>query len=615
MSKSSSPSSEPFTSSDSPCVLHEIVSNRFNRTTHGNIYEKDYKDIFAILIINLNLNYNNDSSNTSPESTSRLKFNKSNKYPYSFHLYSAINCMKDLNLTIELVKTVTCISYNFKPEISLSLINQFYNSKFLHSPADRTRDEPKSNVLLQPTPKGIAIVQLFCERYGLQFTNLPEIVLQKSFNSMDLFTFEKDPFTDKILYSEYFLHLLFSKLMGPKPNVWNSSNKPDQLTKVYNFQKLNNLEDQLINDTFSLTSTNKTIVQNNNSLSFNFSEYRNSTDLSNPPDISKLSLVNKNESDISPYHHRYFTNPESDSHIQYYTSSVGVRLLKNKTFQVEDDKFRTVDYCMSGKAICQWLLDCTDIINAKRTTEICEVLLKMNLFKSINKSNTAFKKDQYYELTKVGLKICSWGKSSETTKTKFLSPDSNYQISKLTLNEIVHDPGLRFQFKRYLEENFCSENLDAYISLTQFEKKFELWESLFKQQQQQDEKVIDEQKLITLQNICMSNAYQIFNTFLNNESPFMVNIDHKLRIKIIKIMTNHKNFEPSQDLEIDNSIFLRTPTDDIIVEEEENIIENKLDYKSNHVLKEVAEIFLQICNHLYRLMDADSVPKFLSKFR
>ena len=60
----------------------------------------------------------------------------------------------------------------------------------------------------------------------------PEILTAIDFNTMSLFKFERDLSTDKILYSEYFLHLLFNLLMGPKPNIWTASNKPDPLPET-----------------------------------------------------------------------------------------------------------------------------------------------------------------------------------------------------------------------------------------------------------------------------------------------------------------------------------------------------------------------------------------------
>ena len=135
-------------------ILHEATHHKFSRTSSGRIFEKDIKDIFSLLIISLRLERDgltNYLFNSPPIIKLHKPLRKS--YPYSFSLESAIEKMKDLQLDVELVNTVTCISYSFKSEVSLALIEQFYKARLLHSPADRTRSGPSPMLHYNQPPK------------------------------------------------------------------------------------------------------------------------------------------------------------------------------------------------------------------------------------------------------------------------------------------------------------------------------------------------------------------------------------------------------------------------------------------------------------------------------
>ena len=129
----------------------------------------------------------------------------------------------------------------------------------------------------------------------------------------------------------------------------------------------------------------------------------------NTPKLETHSVTDSKEMATSPFHHRYFTNPESDAHSQYYVSSVGVRLLKDKIVLVGPNKSVTVDYCISGKAIYQWILDCTDIINPNHAHEIARLLVKHNLIKPVSfSSSLSFSRDAFYQLSTLGLALSLW---------------------------------------------------------------------------------------------------------------------------------------------------------------------------------------------------------------
>lgn len=662
-------------------TLHETVLKNFNKTPSGKIYEHELKDIYAMTIICMELK---------EQRGTKIKFNPLNKtYPFSFHIGEALETMKHLNVKIELSKTTTTISYSIKAELGSALLKKFFGAKLLHSPADRTRFNPKHNVLLQPTPKGVAIVQDFYKKIGGKRENLPPILLS-CLNSMELFKFDRDPISDKILYSDYFLQLVFVKLMGEYPNTWSPDNKPDTLPQVENKLDFNEGYD------FSLLGFDR--ATNLQSI-YPGCEGINSWDTSADSSTSSFNEDEKKTNDtISPIYHRYFTNPESDSHIQYYVSNSGVRFHKNKVFS--DSKSGDVMFklCISGKAICQWLCDCTDIISNDHAIEIADLLLLAKLIRPItlypsNANHKRFQADRnsFYILTKSGLDITHWSGvnssnesydvrseysnvlnfnefSSEGVESFINSKDFNNpnesKVPIISLKDNLQDPGMRYLFKKHLENEFCSENLEAYLQLKQFEKKITILSKLLRLKKKSKTENIKKLsfQIVQAANTSLALAYHIYFTYLSSDSPFPLNINYNLKERIAAVMVN-KSSVPTVDTQdylktpvdikcpsidsspyseaVNNAVQIASPPDTMAssvsshsddsltkITGDSNIKRQDITYHefdlgfispAEHSMKDTLNILVQASSifdttacHIYRLMEVDSFPKFLN---
>ncbi|KAK6460379.1 hypothetical protein DFJ63DRAFT_250085 [Scheffersomyces coipomensis] len=646
----------PINTANKSKPLHETILNNFNKTQSGKIYEKDIKDIYSMMLICLDLTDH-----------SKSRFHILHKYyPFCFSCETALQVMQKLDVSIELSTTTTTISYSIKPELGLVLLKKFYAAKLLHSPADRTRNEPKHNVQLQPTPKGVCILQDFCKKIGMKRTKYP-LILDTNFNSIDLFKFDRDQVTDKIIYSEYFLHLLFIKLFGEKPNVWSPKNLPDPLPS----------RDEAADSDTGFD------------FNFNASKYNGFASIVAPvPTVQNDSKAPSTVEDpgVSPFFHIFFANPDSDAHVQYYVSSVGVRLVKDKIFRSETGKDVSIPYVVSGKAICQWLCDCTDVMSLKHAKEIASLILKAKLIKALvwppSKSDISkFHADRecYYTLTNFGEEVCHWNNPSKKIHNLH-SPNLSNQISKLglelswntslessnvkdskmSLEVILNDPGMRYLFKKHLEKEFCSENLDAYLQLKLYDRQLGCLRKLLEANKGSNSHSIS-LKLIKIANVTLSLAYHIYFTYLSSEAPFVLNIDYNLRVKITSVLIKPDAALSPIDAYRD---YLKTPTTTtfgresspkliqelapapVILEVEEtekakdiafetwesdsssdkitsqNIYYDPTNRNSTSSdvdmeltltsLQKISTIFHEISKHIYRLMEVDSLPKFLS---
>ncbi|KAH3672731.1 hypothetical protein WICMUC_004137 [Wickerhamomyces mucosus] len=539
-------------------TLHESISKKFEKTPDGSIFTKDLKTIFSLMIICLKLN---EKPQAKP---SKLSFLSRQSYPFSFTIQEALIAMSNLSLAIESSSTKTTISYSIKQELANSLLKRFMTAKLIHTPADRTRSEPKEKVLLQPTPKGVSIVQNYCETSGLrsnEAVNTLAPILNSTFNSMELFYFERSSITDTIIYSEYFIHLLFIRFLGPSPNVWRSTNPPDDLPS---------LEHRLeIDNEFDLSN------------GFTFEQYQAqiphpAVNVQTEEKSFKRSIMKSKQSKReSPFAHNFFTNPESDSHIQYYVSNKGVRLY-------EDSKFGdlVIKYCFNAKAGWQWLMDCSDIMNPKQASTILNLFFKNGLIEPIilypstvgSKITYPPLKTSFYTLIKKGWGISRWSSNSKgitiaegeeitipslpnlTLSNQAVSDslsnseeDENPIIEQLreegglNIKNVLNDPGMRYLFRNHLEKEYCAENLDVFIDIKHFNKKMSLLKNL-NAALSKSNKIENENRIkvpmVKLINECLSSAYNIYSSYITIGSPYQLNIDHLLREKITYTMVD-----------------------------------------------------------------------------
>ena len=554
----------------------ELSSKGFNYTPSGSIFTNDIKSVYSVFLICMNL----QDQNSEPKG---FFGSFSKNYPYSFSLDDAINRMKDFKISSSTNSTHVSISYQMNERLARHLLSIFMSAKLIHCPADRTRSAPKEKVLLQPTPKGVAILKKFARDVGLKA--LPP-VLSSSINSMELFVFERSSVSDSIIHSDYLIHILFIKLMGMEPNIWSPSNPSDPLPVLADLLECSN-------DTFTFETMEMP----------NFGgDYSNSDEVKSNPSIGSWSeqipediLLAKDRKSL--FAHKFFTNPDSDSHVQYYVSNSGIRLFKSKVF---GDNNIVVDYTFTTKAIWQWLIDCTDIAYPPEAIAVAALFLKVGLIVPIllPPSETSRKKftisrSSYFTLSKLGSDIVQWSDNSKgikssqyknlkietpkevtidtgfvttgsviiTDEKKILSNNIDTFLGNETfgtvpkLHDILRDPGMRYLFRLHLEKEFCVENLDSYIDIKKFLKKMTVLRNILETKSNNDpqskSKFCSSSKnniistinsaLFKQANECLEIAYRIYSSYIMVGAPYQLNIDHILRERISSIMLHPKS--------------------------------------------------------------------------
>ncbi|CAI4047440.1 hypothetical protein N7582_004109 [Saccharomyces uvarum] len=577
-------------------TLHELSSKNFSRTPNGLIFTNDLKTVYSIFLICLELKEKKHSN----DAKSFLFTPFSKHFPFTFSYQEAIQAMGRLELKVDMNTTCINVSYNIKPSLALHLLTLFMSSKLLHTPQDRTRNEPKEKVLFQPTPKGVAILQKYVRDIGLK--RIPDILLS-SFNSMELFTFERSSVTDSIIHSDYLIHILFIKMMGAKPNVW-SPTKP--------------------NDPLPCLSLLLEYANNDDTFTFEKSKPEQGWQAQ----IENIDINNVER--VSPLAHRFFTNPDSESHIQYYVSDTGIRLFEDKAFGTS--KKITIKYSFTTKAIWQWIMDCTDIMHVKEAVSLAALFLKMGLIVPIllppsrtDKKKFQISRSSFFTLSKLGWDLVSWKdfksnniraqndaiidpefactshviahdekrtlEENDGFAQELLISSSNHSLNKL--DYVLNDPGMRYLFRRHLEREFCVENLDVFIEIKRFLKKMTVLKKLIDSKRGNKKINISTSKnnivktidsaLMKQANECLEMAYHIYSSYIMIGSPYQLNIHHSLRQSITDIMLH-----PQSPL----SERFPTSLDDSLLESTES---NSSSFGSTdgHTLQEPPEVILK----------------------
>lgn len=547
--------------------------------------EKGFSNVFEALIISLKLE----------ERPSKGKMSFLGKVPpsFSFAVEEAVQKMCSLTLDIELKMAKTTVAYSMKPNLAFDLLRKFYDAKLLHYPNSRTEPKLSRHGTLQITPKGVALVQQFCQNIGMPTKYMPAVV-KSNFNTNDLFMLERSPTNLSILYSNYLITILFSWVMGPRPNIWSSEKAPDPISCVF--------DDTTSDNTFDFSRP----------ANAGFPSPRTETTTSASP--------------ASPFHHKYFTNPESDSHIQYYVTNTGVRLFKLKTF-INDDKKVIVDYCVSGKAIVQWLCDCTSVMTTAEAISIAHLFIEANLLRQITLDEEKFLNDRnaFYVLTERGSEVCNWGgrkrsrgelQSDVSTKIQ-----ADPQFTVPSLKNIIRDPGLRLLFKMHMQRERCVENVNAYVQLSEFHNLEQQVLKLYSHYNKLEEGSRRDKVRKAIEfhaNKLYSKAFQLYSAYISPELLFDLNIDYKLGQDAKKLMTLERPILPSVN-------HMMTPVADKAFEFEVNKLDSPLSLEEPSyflhessdlentiaLVQDIHRVFRQIAKSIFRLMEIDSYPKFI----
>lgn len=242
---------------------------------------------------------------------------------------------------------------------------------------------------------------------------------------------------------------------------------------------------------------------------------------------------------------------DSDSLTDYKDGIAGVRMANERKVGTPP---RTMYQTFTGKAACDWLMDCTTTINRRECATIAGQFLEHELIWCVVSDRTflaQFSQEQrerlvifqptkvaIYQMTQKGKDVVNMIAQQRTSESggeksgverSAVSRDSNTQ----KLDKILNDAALRLLFRENLRDTHCEENISFYLDVDEFLKSCQAAIRANSPSRSASNGV----NSIESVKETMASAYGIYNAFLAPGSPCELNIDHSLRNQLAARMT------------------------------------------------------------------------------
>lgn len=140
--------------------------------------------------------------------------------------FSQSNRMPDPKDTSRIVTTTTTTTFSMAKDMARSICQRFLEARFIES-ADRKYQQVYTlkGSVWQLTPKGVAILDRFCSRNGIQQRQVAELI---GTSLTQLVIMERDGQTDKLMTDQGTIEVIFRRFIGTRgPNVKSSTNSAD----------------------------------------------------------------------------------------------------------------------------------------------------------------------------------------------------------------------------------------------------------------------------------------------------------------------------------------------------------------------------------------------------
>ncbi|KAL4871800.1 developmental regulator flbA [Aspergillus spectabilis] len=207
-----------------PAKMHQTSSRLLRMTEDDRPFTKDFMDLFSTLMVSLKLDSHRvrftryDHTFTSEEAIGNLgslKFSQSNRMP-------------DPKDPSRIVTTTTTTTFSMAKEMARSVCQRFVDARFIESVDGKySQMFPLKGALYQLTPKGINILQRFCQRNGITARHVID-VLESPRNTMQLVNLERDTESDKLSHDRGTIEVIFRRFAGQDgPNVKSSVSSSD----------------------------------------------------------------------------------------------------------------------------------------------------------------------------------------------------------------------------------------------------------------------------------------------------------------------------------------------------------------------------------------------------
>lgn len=189
--------------------MHQTSSRLLRMTDDDRPFTKDFKDLFATLIVSL-----------LPLGSHRVRLTK---VDYTFMSEDAINNLGSLKFSqsnrmpdpkdpSRIVTTTTTTTFSMAKDMARSICQRFVEARFIESADGKLQQvyNMKGSVW-QLTPKGVSVLDRFCSRNGIQQKQVSDLA---NLHSTQLVIMERDLQSDKLLHDRGTIEVIFRRFVG-----------------------------------------------------------------------------------------------------------------------------------------------------------------------------------------------------------------------------------------------------------------------------------------------------------------------------------------------------------------------------------------------------------------
>jgi hypothetical protein len=189
--------------------MHQTSSRLLRMTDDDRPFTKDFKDLFATLIVSL-----------LPLGSHRVRLTK---VDYTFMSEDAINNLGSLKFSqsnrmpdpkdpSRIVTTTTTTTFSMAKDMARSICQRFVEARFIESADGKVQQvyNMKGSVW-QLTPKGVSVLDRFCSRNGIQQKQVSDLA---NMHTTQLVIMERDLQSDKLLHDRGTVEVIFRRFVG-----------------------------------------------------------------------------------------------------------------------------------------------------------------------------------------------------------------------------------------------------------------------------------------------------------------------------------------------------------------------------------------------------------------
>ncbi|KAH7160946.1 regulator of G protein signaling domain-containing protein [Dactylonectria macrodidyma] len=203
--------------------MHQTSSRLLRMTDDDRPFTRDFKDLFATLLVSL-----------LPLSAHRVRLTK---VEYTFLSEDAINNLGSLKFSqsnrmpdpkdpSRIVTTTTTTTFSMAKDMARSICQRFVEARFIESADGKYQQlyNMKGSVW-QLTAKGVTVLDRFCSRNGIQQKQVTELA---NLGATQLVLLERDAQTDKLLQDQGTIEVIFRRFVGSEGrNIKSTVNAAD----------------------------------------------------------------------------------------------------------------------------------------------------------------------------------------------------------------------------------------------------------------------------------------------------------------------------------------------------------------------------------------------------